>query len=338
MEAERPLATTPKRIAYIADNTWACAWYRCHAPGMELLRRGHDVTLHEEIRTLAREKPDVLIVQAMVHPDLFRIATQLQSEGTLLVYDQDDEPFSLHPENPGYGFWNAPDVQEMVARFLRAADIVTTTTPELADSFRRFNRQVVVLPNMLPSEHWPRERRPVVERQPLVVGWAGSSSHAPDLREIEDLLLQTLERFEQVEVHLAGAREHWLRRTHPRLKLLAPVVIEEYAGLLDGFDIALAPLANNKFNRGKSDLKAVEYGMIGLPVIASKMPSYERLIRQGENGFLAVTQKDWLQRLSALIQDCVLRDRLGSALHAQARQRIIELNIGAWEKVYGINY
>lgn len=336
MEAERPITAHPKKISFVADQLWACAWYRCHVPGMELLRRGHDVVLYEDVHAAVGRDSDVLVVQATVHPELLKEITRLRAQGRLTVYDMDDDPFALHAENPGQHFWGRPEVQEMLIQMLRAVDVVTTTTPELAETLRRFNKNVAVLPNQLPSEHWPTERLPIKDGNDLVVGWAGSSSHAPDLREVHDLLIQLLERYPNIEVHLAGARPEWFRTLHPRLKFLQPVRIEQYADLVSGFDIALAPLADTRFNRAKSDLKVVEYGMLGLPVVASKMPSYARFVRNGENGFLAASSKDWLQRVSALIEDRELRDRLGAGLRRAAQNRVIERHVGRWETVYGI--
>lgn len=336
MQAERPLTSNPKKISFITDQMWACAWYRCHVPGMELHRRGHDVVLHEDIGSLAGRTPDVLVIQAMVHPQLFEEMQRVKASGGRIIFDMDDEPFSLHPDNPGHVFWARPEAQDMLVKFLRAADVVTTTTPELAEGLGRFQRDTVVLPNMLPAEYWPSERLPARDTDELVVGWAGSSSHAPDLREIQDILIQILDRFPKVQIHVAGAQPGWFRQLHPRLKFLQPVRIEQYSDLISGFDIALAPLLDSKFNRSKSDLKAVEYGMLGLPVVASKLPAYSRFIRHGENGFLAVTQRDWLQRVSALIQDRGLRDTLGANVRRAAQNRVIERHIGRWEKVYGI--
>lgn len=336
MDAERPLTTDPKKISFVADEMWACAWYRCHVPGVELHRRGHDVVLHEDVRSLSSRTPDVLVIQSLSSPEIYREVERLRAAGTFIVYDIDDDPFALHPENPGFGFWSQTHVQDMFVRLLRASDAVTTTTPELAENLQRFNSNVIVLPNMLPSEYWPSERPPIRDETPLVVGWAGSTSHAPDIREIEDVLSQILDRHESVEVHVAGALPQWFHRIHPRLRFLQPVRIEQYPQLIAGFDIALAPLADSRFNRAKSDLKAVEYGMLGLPVVASKMPSYSRFIRHGENGFLAGTTKDWLQRISALIEDRDLRDTMGAGLRRAAQSRVIERHIGRWEKVYGI--
>ena len=56
---------------------------------------------------------------------------------------------------------------------------------------------------------------------------------------------------------------------------------------------------------------------MGLPVIASPVPSYKDVIVQGENGFLAETAGDWLECLG------VLRDpRKRKAIGRAARETV----------------
>jgi glycosyltransferase involved in cell wall biosynthesis len=54
---------------------------------------------------------------------------------------------------------------------------------------------------------------------------------------------------------------------------------------------------------------------MGLPVIATPIPAYRPVVRQGQNGFLAHDKAEWLSGLSAL-RDPALRRSIGQ----QARQ------------------
>ena len=59
---------------------------------------------------------------------------------------------------------------------------------------------------------------------------------------------------------------------------------------------------------------------MGLPVIATPIPSYEPLIRQGENGFFAHTRNDWIDHLDTL-RDPAVRERIGQAARTSVLQR-----------------
>jgi glycosyltransferase involved in cell wall biosynthesis len=59
---------------------------------------------------------------------------------------------------------------------------------------------------------------------------------------------------------------------------------------------------------------------VGLPVVATPIPSYLPLIRQGENGFFARTRAEWREHLDSL-RDPRVRDRVGQAARASVLQR-----------------
>lgn len=59
---------------------------------------------------------------------------------------------------------------------------------------------------------------------------------------------------------------------------------------------------------------------VGLPVVATPIPSYLPLMRQGDNGFLASTRKEWIAYLE-LLRDPELRQRVGSAARQSVLQR-----------------
>jgi glycosyltransferase involved in cell wall biosynthesis len=59
---------------------------------------------------------------------------------------------------------------------------------------------------------------------------------------------------------------------------------------------------------------------VGLPVVATPIPSYMPLIRQGENGFFARTRSEWIEHLG-LLRDPGVRERIGQEARASVLQR-----------------
>lgn len=92
-----------------------------------------------------------------------------------------------------------------------------------------------------------------------------------------------------------------------------------YAKVLDETDIMIAPLADNEFNRMKSNLKQVECWSRKLPVICSDIPPYNVHGRHMENCVLVPNKKNahkyWKRYLKQLILDADLRKRLGEQLY-----------------------
>jgi hypothetical protein len=97
-----------------------------------------------------------------------------------------------------------------------------------------------------------------------------------------------------------------------------------YATVLDETDIALAPLADNSFNRMKSNLKQVECWTRKLPIVCSDIPPYNVHGRHMENCVLIPNKKNahkyWKKYLKQLILDEGLRKKLGNQLHEDFKE------------------
>lgn len=322
-----------RRILFVPSGAGACTWYRCLTPAKALHARGHLVRVDPRITAAAVDWCDVLVAQRACASVMLDVFEYLKGRGATAIYDIDDDLWNISPSNPAHAFWHRPEAQLILTKLVRMADLVTTTTPALAAKLSWFNRNVAILPNMLPEEYWPEAGKELRHADPLVVGWAGSRTHAEDFRVLDGVLNRVLDRFPNVEVHLAGASQEWLE-PHERILHLSEVEIADYAGLIGGFDVAVAPLKVSKFNQCKSDLKVLEYSMVGLPTVATKVDSYSSFIRHGENGMLASSAKDWLSCVARLIEDSDLRRSLGASARKAAERRTMSKNVSLYEKAY----
>ncbi len=320
-------------IFYLVADFHACGWYRCHTPGMELNKRGHHVMLHDKLPMEHLPMLDVIIFQRQCDPYFGHMMDEANALGKTTVFELDDDLWNIHPTNPGYKFWHQTEVIRGLEECIRKAKVVTTTTPALAKILNRFNKNVHILPNMLPAEEWQVKKKR--KRNKIVIGWAGSKHHWTDLLILRGILDQILNEYPNVEFQIVGP-EYVPFMKHERMIALDPVAIEDYAKLLSGFDIGLAPLDDSQFNKGKSDLKFLEYAMAGLAVVASKVDSYSNTIIHGETGFLANNNKDWLKYIKRLVEDEKLRTEMQGKAKKYAETRTIEKNIHLWEEAYGL--
>jgi len=92
-----------------------------------------------------------------------------------------------------------------------------------------------------------------------------------------------------------------------------------YASVLDETDIVIAPLADNEFNKMKSNLKQVECWTRKLPIVCSDIPPYNVHGKHMENCVLIPAEKNahkyWKKYLKKLILDADLRKKLGEQLY-----------------------
>jgi len=97
-----------------------------------------------------------------------------------------------------------------------------------------------------------------------------------------------------------------------------------YAQVLDETDIVLAPLADNEFNKMKSNLKQVECWTRKLPIVCSDIPPYNVHGRHMENCVLIPSAKNakkyWQKYLKRLILDADLRKQLGEQLYEDFKE------------------
>lgn len=80
---------------------------------------------------------------------------------------------------------------------------------------------------------------------------------------------------------------------------------------LQSFDIGLGPLTDDVWTRGKCGLKLVQYLAVGVPVVCSPVGANKEIVADGEVGFWAADDKEWIERLSTLIANTELRQEMG---------------------------
>lgn len=104
-----------------------------------------------------------------------------------------------------------------------------------------------------------------------------------------------------------------------------------YARVLDETDIVIAPLADNTFNRMKSNLKQVECWTRKLPIVCSDIPPYNVHGRHLENCILIPAKKNahkyWQKYLKRLILDADLRKKLGEQLYEDFKEEYNLANV-----------
>jgi glycosyltransferase involved in cell wall biosynthesis len=99
-------------------------------------------------------------------------------------------------------------------------------------------------------------------------------------------------------------------------------------------DLAIAPLADHAFNRCKSHLKILEYGILGLPVIAADLEPYQRcpVPRAAPDDVDA-----WVAAIRGLLGSPDARAELGRALQQWVlKHHMTEHRRSAWMAALGM--
>jgi len=181
-----------------------------------------------------------------------------------------------------------------------------------------------VVPNYLDERIWGglQSRRGVSDRPR--VGWAGAPQPRGDLALLEEVVRATAKEVDWV---FMGMCPDSLR---PFVKEVHEVVsFAEYPQKLAtlNLDIAVAPLEHNRFNEAKSNLRVLEYGMLGWPVIASAIEPY----RGAPVCTVPNQSRAWIRAIRERIADLECAWVEGDELRDWVRENwILQQHLGDW--------
>jgi glycosyltransferase involved in cell wall biosynthesis len=335
-----------KRVfGWLADQA-GCGWYRIGMPFGELTEHGWVTEASGRLPAGWADMYDVVVGQRVCHTPASATWQKICASGNVrTVYEIDDALMSLHD---GHGdalksYFGTERVRNIMAN-AAASDVVTVTTPRLAEIMSEVNGNVVTLPNCVDGSLLEVSRgtltggAPVPDR--VVVGWQGSPTHGRDFNECWPALTRLLRAEKDAWLVTMGADYRGRLPADSALRAIHLPWVEAdwetYYRSIAVFDINIAPLATqDEFNRGKSDLRVLEAAALGQPVVASPSEMYLRFVVDGETGFLARHEHEWFKYLRALVHDADLREAMGAAARAKAAARTIQGNVGQWAAAYG---
>jgi glycosyltransferase involved in cell wall biosynthesis len=318
----------PLRVGAVEDGT-ACGYYRVRLPFDEMVKHGHEMKYARHHLEFDESWP-VLMMERVGSPG-FALAWLKLWRQHRLIWETDDDLWNIDPANKRAAAVFTRDYLKTIEPCVRSAHLVTVTNEHLAEQMSRFNSNVAIVPNMIDGPLCDMKR---VRRSKVTIGWAGGDSHRRDLR----LIVRPLHRIVRttdVMVHTIGQdfgdvlrlpADRW-RHTGWESRMLA------YYSSID-FDIGLAPLEDTIFTRSKSYIKALEYGALGIPVVASDVGPYREYVEDGVTGFLVRSEAEWIDRIRLLVEDADLRERMGAAAREKARRHTIQAGWGQWETVF----
>lgn len=198
------------------------------------------------------------------------------------------------------------------------SDALITTTPYLKDVYSEFCKHIYVVPNSVDVKKWDNAKR---KKKPGIrIGWIGGASHVEDLRLLERVIPQVLRDHKDARfVFVSSVLPDFLK------DLERVEVVEKWSPILKypshiaglDFDIGLAPLRDNKFNRAKSNLRWLEYAALGIPCVASNVGHFKATLRHGQDCYLADDPEDFTTYINRLIDDSAFRKKMGRAAHAR---------------------
>lgn len=303
-----------------------------HGSGqIRLLRPFSHPTLAEHFQVTTEDVPlqagtDVVIVERGWRADatlesVETLVASIRKTGAKLIYTLDDNLPDLHLYQPWHEF--STDGKRNIVRFLlRQADGVIVSTDALKRRLQKLNPKIYVVPNALDERLFlppPAQEKPAAKS--LVIGYMGTHSHLHDLMMVLEPLRAALHNYrDEIEFQLVGIAEDG--RLIQCFDALPHCVLNTsgnhfYPDFVPWakehlrWDMAIAPLEDNPFTRCKSDIKFLDYALLGIPAIYSDVEAYRHTVKHGQSGLLCDnTPKTWHAALIEMIENASLRQRL----------------------------
>jgi len=151
----------------------------------------------------------------------------------------------------------------------------------------------------------------------VIIGWTGLAYNLKYLETILKILAQ-LQKEYQIEIIIVCNKIPKIENLKFKFVQWSEIVETE---ILNEIDIGVMPLANDEWCAGKCGYKLLRYMACGKSSVASAVGVNIEIIKNGENGFLAATDKEWYDSLRLLIENKELREKIGKNARLTVEQK-----------------
>jgi glycosyltransferase involved in cell wall biosynthesis len=245
---------------------------------------------------------EILFVQRFFVP--VWLLSYCKRKRKILVFDFDDAIYISSIDK-----W----AEEKTISAIKKADLVISSCTALNDYSKRFNGNSIIITSAVDT----KVITPTNEKTKLfTIGWIGSEWTSKYLSVLEPVFNDLSKKY-KFRLLLVGAKVsvNFNCKTK-RVKWS----LETENNYLNKMDIGIMPLFDNEFERAKGGFKLFQYMSAGKPVLASPVGINNGIVLHGENGFLCETEKDWYTAFCDLMDDEILRKKMGN----RGRELMIE--------------
>lgn len=283
---------------------------------------------------LARAAPDTLIIQqAIDNLQILRMRQYRKYNPDIFVaYSVDDIIGNLPKKHYLYNF-QIREGKSRLREALSLSDRLIASTEPIAEFCKDMIEDIVIVPNCIEGERW----LPLVParnhgKRPRV-GWAGAQQHLGDLEMIKEVVEATHKEVDWIFMGMCpDSLKPFVHEEHPFVPLNQ--YPEKLATL--ALDLAIAPLEQVIFNEGKSNLRLLEYGMMGWPVVCSNVYPYRTNnapVTRVEN----ITEQ-WVDAIRERVFDREAAAKEGEALRQWVlKHYLLENNLEPWLSAFSRN-
>jgi glycosyltransferase involved in cell wall biosynthesis len=247
--------------------------------------------------------------------------------GAKLIFDFDDAIWlqNVSEANKKLSFLKNA---EKTGTIIKLCDLIFAGNQYLADYASRFNKNIVIVPTTIDTSVYVPKKRDT--GSPAVcIGWSGSFSTIQHFALAIPALKRIKDKYgDMVKFRIIGDAGYYCKELETQgVAWVAATELED----LSEIDIGVMPLPDDEWAKGKCGLKGLQYMALSIPTLMSPVGVNSEIIQPGVNGYLPLTEDEWVDDISKLIESKECRIKMGNA----GRQTVVDkYSVEAWKNKY----
>jgi glycosyltransferase involved in cell wall biosynthesis len=232
----------------------------------------------------------------------------LKKSGAKLVFDFDDAIWlpSTSEGNKALAFLKKPD---KINDILPLAHLVLAGNTYLANYASANNAHIKIMPSTIDMSYYVKPDLPHNANE-VIIGWSGSKTTIEHFETLTPVLKRIKKKYGQkVRFKVLGEPGYYNNELEIKGIGWTP---ENEVPEIASFDIGIMPLPDNEWTQGKCGMKGLQYMALGVATIMAAVGANKEIIQDGQNGLLATNDDEWFEKLSLLIEQPELRQKLGN--------------------------
>lgn len=318
-----------KKILFVVEDITFSSRYRVDHLREQLLYRGVTsdcFSIREALTSNLKQYESILIYRNSMPKQVKKLVSMAHRLSKKVFYDTDDLIFDYESiadlDFLSNEYKDFKRYSDNVRDAMKQCDAYITSTNTLAYQIAKCmnSDEVYVNRNVASAEmailSVTEKNHSKKDPEKIILGYfSGTKTHDRDFALIKDVLLDIMEKYDNVWLRVGGQIKTSKEFTpyFDRIETFEFVSWKKLPHLIAGVDINLMPLESTIFHKSKSENKWQEAAMVGVPTIGSYNEELSLAITDNQDGFLCRNTDEWRKKLEILITNEEVRNSIAEA-------------------------
>jgi hypothetical protein len=263
------------------------------------------------------EGADIIVVYRCVDKKMLDLIYEWKKKGIFVVYFLDDYIFQIPCKYGGtIQNWTAP------IPFMEAADCLMSSSAYLLS--KMLDKPKILKKTVLGFEALAYTKQAYRNKELFSIGLTAGSGRKGWMDEVVNEFLRELDKVvkQKVVFHYFG-NNRFQGGNHVTCVAHNYIPTDNWKAWLSKLmelelSVIINPLEeNDEWCHCKSQLKFIESGAVGVPIITSRVEPFTGMLKHGVNGFFASTPKEFAESAVLLMEDKLLQEEMSKRVRTE---------------------